>query len=176
MALTRTKISELLITPTFSKMPSFAFACGSGKCFRVDQFRNFGSSSSFSSTWAAAAVVPEEENESKLFGLVREYEDYRRNLYGGLTHKALLVDAVGTLVVPSQPMAQVLCFFDTHTIFYLDYMISFYSNYKLLIKCFFCVNLLLRESTFFPFLIIYIFFYLLIFICYILMHVIHGKK
>ncbi|CAA3018765.1 haloacid dehalogenase-like hydrolase domain-containing 3 [Olea europaea subsp. europaea] len=107
MALTRTKISKLLITPTFSRMPSFAFACGSGKCFRVDQFRNFGSSSSFSSTWAAAAVVPEEENESKLFGLVREYEDHRRNLYGGLTHKALLVDAVGTLVVPSQPMAQI---------------------------------------------------------------------
>lgn len=40
-------------------------------------------------------------------GLVKDYEDYRRNLYGGLTHKALLVDAVGTLVVPSQPMAQI---------------------------------------------------------------------
>ncbi|KAL3841293.1 hypothetical protein ACJIZ3_025884 [Penstemon smallii] len=39
--------------------------------------------------------------------LLKEYEDYRRNLHGGLTHKALLVDAVGTLVVPSQPMAQV---------------------------------------------------------------------
>lgn len=46
-------------------------------------------------------------NGSRLFGLVKEYEDYRRALYGGLTHKALLVDAVGTLVLPSQPMAQI---------------------------------------------------------------------
>ncbi|PHT71450.1 hypothetical protein T459_26554 [Capsicum annuum] len=38
---------------------------------------------------------------------VKEYEEYRRSLYGGLTHKALLVDAVGTLVIPSQPMAQI---------------------------------------------------------------------
>ncbi|GFY98153.1 haloacid dehalogenase-like hydrolase (HAD) superfamily protein [Actinidia rufa] len=37
---------------------------------------------------------------------LKDYEDYRRALYGGMTHKALLVDAVGTLVVPSQPMAQ----------------------------------------------------------------------
>ncbi|KAL2464605.1 Haloacid dehalogenase-like hydrolase (HAD) superfamily protein [Forsythia ovata] len=108
MALTRTKISKLLITPTFSKMQRFAFAFvrGSGRCFRVDPFRDFASSSPFSSTSAATAVVPE-ENGSTVFGLVREYEDYRRNLYGGLTHKALLVDAVGTLVVPSQPMAQI---------------------------------------------------------------------
>ncbi|KAL2534968.1 Haloacid dehalogenase-like hydrolase (HAD) superfamily protein [Abeliophyllum distichum] len=108
MALTRTKISKLLITPTFSKMQrfAFAFARGSGNCFRVDPFRDFRSSSPFSSTSAATAVVPE-ENGSTVFGLVREYEDYRRNLYGGLTHKALLVDAVGTLVVPSQPMAQI---------------------------------------------------------------------
>ncbi|CAN0910252.1 hypothetical protein LINGRAHAP2_LOCUS26193 [Linum grandiflorum] len=41
-------------------------------------------------------------------GGVKDYEDYRRSLYGGdITHKALLVDAVGTLVVPSQPMAQI---------------------------------------------------------------------
>ncbi|KAG0477133.1 hypothetical protein HPP92_013974 [Vanilla planifolia] len=37
----------------------------------------------------------------------KEYLDYRRSLYGDITHKALLVDAVGTLFVPSQPMAQV---------------------------------------------------------------------
>lgn len=37
----------------------------------------------------------------------REYLEYRRALYGEITHKAVLVDAVGTLVVPSQPMAQV---------------------------------------------------------------------
>lgn len=38
---------------------------------------------------------------------LKDYEEYRRALYGGITHKALLVDAVGTLVIPSQPMAQV---------------------------------------------------------------------
>ncbi|KAF5785960.1 putative N-acylneuraminate-9-phosphatase [Helianthus annuus] len=35
------------------------------------------------------------------------YESYRKSMNGGITHKALLVDAVGTLVVPSQPMAQI---------------------------------------------------------------------
>lgn len=71
----------------------------------------FGSPSPFST---AAAVSPEPSSPaaeglsgSRLFGLVKEYEDYRRALYGGLTHKALLVDAVGTLVIPSQPMAQI---------------------------------------------------------------------
>eukprot|EP00258_Populus_trichocarpa_P027071 XP_024443090.1 uncharacterized protein LOC7458927 isoform X3 [Populus trichocarpa] len=39
--------------------------------------------------------------------VVKDYEDYRKSLYGDITHKALLVDAVGTLVVPSQPMAQI---------------------------------------------------------------------
>lgn len=43
-------------------------------------------------------------------GGVKDYEDYRRSLYGDITHKALLVDAVGTLLVPSQPMAQVPSF------------------------------------------------------------------
>ena len=38
---------------------------------------------------------------------VEDYVEYRRSLYGEINHKALLVDAVGTLVVPSQPMAQV---------------------------------------------------------------------
>ncbi|KAI6696908.1 hypothetical protein NL676_017027 [Syzygium grande] len=62
---------------------------------------------------AAAAVAPSEPEMvgsrslgMEIFG-VKEYEDYRRSLYGGITHKALLVDAVGTLVVPSQPMAQI---------------------------------------------------------------------
>ncbi|CAN4109204.1 unnamed protein product [Withania somnifera] len=71
------------------------------------------------SSFSTAAVSPVEEppsspstaseglSGSRLFGLVKEYEDYRRALYGGLTHKALLVDAVGTLVIPSQPMAQI---------------------------------------------------------------------
>ena len=39
----------------------------------------------------------------------KDYEDYRKSRYGEITHKALLVDAVGTLVVPAQPMAQVGC-------------------------------------------------------------------
>lgn len=55
--------------------------------------------SSYSST--SAAVAEAESTE------VKDYADYRRSLYGQITHKALLVDAVGTLVLPSQPMAQV---------------------------------------------------------------------
>lgn len=43
----------------------------------------------------------------EILGVLKDYEEYRRSLYGEITHKALLVDAVGTLVVPSQPMAQV---------------------------------------------------------------------
>lgn len=38
---------------------------------------------------------------------LKDYEDYRKSMYGGVTHKALLVDAVGTLLIPSQPMAQI---------------------------------------------------------------------
>lgn len=63
------------------------------------------------SSTAAAPV------ESRPVGLgmlgLKDYEDYRRSLYGEITHKALLVDAAGTLLVPSQPMAQVclcMCF------------------------------------------------------------------
>ncbi|XP_055808722.1 uncharacterized protein LOC129877259 [Solanum dulcamara] len=65
--------------------------------------------SSFSTATASVEAPPSAEGlgGSRLFGLVKEYEDYRRALYGGLTHKALLVDAVGTLVIPSQPMAQI---------------------------------------------------------------------
>jgi REG-2-like HAD superfamily hydrolase len=37
----------------------------------------------------------------------KDYLDYRRSRYGEITHKALLVDAVGTLLIPSQPMAQI---------------------------------------------------------------------
>ncbi|KAJ8770351.1 hypothetical protein K2173_014962 [Erythroxylum novogranatense] len=66
----------------------------------------------FSSS-AAAAIVRQDVvvGGSRGVGLeilgVKDYEDYRRSLYGDITHKALLVDAVGTLVVPSQPMAQI---------------------------------------------------------------------
>ncbi|RDX76566.1 hypothetical protein CR513_43426, partial [Mucuna pruriens] len=55
--------------------------------------------SSFSSV--SAAVAEPESTE------VKDYADYRRSLYGQISHKALLVDAVGTLVLPSQPMAQI---------------------------------------------------------------------
>lgn len=60
---------------------------------------------------AAEAVV----SEARLFRGVevfgaKEYEEYRRSRYGEITHKALLVDAAGTLLVPSQPMAEVRIF------------------------------------------------------------------
>ncbi|KFK36972.1 hypothetical protein AALP_AA4G196200 [Arabis alpina] len=32
-----------------------------------------------------------------------QYKDYRRSLYGEFTYKGLLVDVVGTLLVPAQP-------------------------------------------------------------------------
>ncbi|KAL8489359.1 hypothetical protein ACS0TY_025310 [Phlomoides rotata] len=96
MASSARRISKLL---TSSNQMRFALPRRSG-------------SPSFS-TAAAAEVHTEAPPPSevlsgpRIFDLVKDYEDYRRNLYGGLTHKALLVDAVGTLVVPSQPMAQI---------------------------------------------------------------------
>lgn len=57
-------------------------------------------SQAYSSASSAALAEPESTE-------VKEYADYRRSLYGQITHKALLVDAVGTLVLPSQPMAQI---------------------------------------------------------------------
>jgi hypothetical protein len=62
-----------------------------------------------SSASSSSAVVADDES-SGIYGLgsvLKEYEDYRRSLYGEITHKALLVDAVGTLLVPAQPTAQV---------------------------------------------------------------------
>ncbi|KAJ4756215.1 Haloacid dehalogenase-like hydrolase domain-containing protein 3 [Rhynchospora pubera] len=61
---------------------------------------------------AAGAVAAEAEvhDGASLWDLTaaaREYEQYRRSIYGEITHRALLVDAVGTLVVPAQPMAQI---------------------------------------------------------------------
>jgi hypothetical protein len=43
----------------------------------------------------------------------REYYDYRRAIYGDITHKAILVDAAGTLLAPTEPMAQVRRAFDS---------------------------------------------------------------
>lgn len=74
-----------------------------------------------SSASSSSAVVAEDESGG-IYGLgsvLKEYEDYRRSLYGEITHKALLVDAVGTLLVPAQPTAQVsqfLCFLCDSTV------------------------------------------------------------
>ncbi|PSS15721.1 Haloacid dehalogenase-like hydrolase domain-containing protein [Actinidia chinensis var. chinensis] len=100
---TRAKISKVLNSLN-RKTRNFAPGSGSngvfGK-FRVDPSVVFGRA--FSSS-----AIPLETDlmGPRILGL-KDYEDYRRALYGGMTHKALLVDAVGTLVVPSQPMAQI---------------------------------------------------------------------
>ena len=87
--------------------------CANGFSRRIldDPFGGIGHFRCYSSSAAVAS------NESRL-GLggfevlgLKDYEEYRKALYGEITHKALLVDAVGTLLVPSQPMAQV-CIFD----------------------------------------------------------------
>lgn len=113
----RTKIARSLLGTALSSTKTQRFASGSwtryGSEVHAGSLGSFWSS--FSTSAAAAAAEPEEAHlgttssgvETRLFGMLKEYEDYRRALYGGLTHKALLVDAVGTLVVPSQPMAQV---------------------------------------------------------------------
>ncbi|KAL3533583.1 hypothetical protein ACH5RR_007104 [Cinchona calisaya] len=113
----RARTAKSLLLNTFfpSRTKSFSFGFGSKNDSRVGC--SFGSSTSaFFSTSSAAVAAAEPVEESRmdhttslsgLFGMLKEYEDYRRALYGGLTHKALLVDAVGTLVVPSQPMAQI---------------------------------------------------------------------
>lgn len=63
----------------------------------------------FGSAVGAAATEAEVDGGRGRWDLIaaREYEQYRRSIYGEITHRALLVDAVGTLVVPAQPMAQV---------------------------------------------------------------------
>lgn len=119
---TRTRNLSKILTPLINRKPHFT----SGSCSkhgvssrpdrRVDPFGGFGSRSDYSTTTTPAV----KSNESELgvgvgsrrggfdiMGVVKEYDDYRRSLYGDITHKALLVDAVGTLVLPSQPMAQI---------------------------------------------------------------------
>uniref|UniRef100_A0A803N5G2 Haloacid dehalogenase-like hydrolase domain-containing protein 3 n=1 Tax=Chenopodium quinoa TaxID=63459 RepID=A0A803N5G2_CHEQI len=66
-----------------------------------------GQQKCWGSTAAAAATATEVGSKSMGFWL-KDYEDYRKSLYGGnITHKALFVDAVGTLLVPAQPTAQI---------------------------------------------------------------------
>uniref|UniRef100_A0A5B7A4X4 Putative haloacid dehalogenase-like hydrolase domain-containing protein 3 n=1 Tax=Davidia involucrata TaxID=16924 RepID=A0A5B7A4X4_DAVIN len=101
----RAKVTRVLSSLTH-RTPSFiSGSCSNGVTpnIRVDPF---GGSRSFSTSASAAATLDSDVLGSRLLGL-KDYEDYRRALYGGITHKALLVDAVGTLVVPSQPMAQI---------------------------------------------------------------------
>ncbi|KAF7149296.1 hypothetical protein RHSIM_Rhsim03G0040300 [Rhododendron simsii] len=107
MATTMAKISKIAGRLLSQKLPrpvsrSGSFCDGVRAEFLVDRFGVSGGS------FYSSAAVPVESDlvGSRLFGL-KDYEDYRRALYGGITHKALLVDAVGTLVVPSQPMAQI---------------------------------------------------------------------
>lgn len=105
----RTKISRTLSTFSLNSLlsrPPFP-SNGVQAVARLHPFGGLGSS--FSSS-AVASMEPETLGSRgigfEILG-VKDYEDYRRSLYGDITHKALLVDAVGTLVVPSQPMAQV---------------------------------------------------------------------
>ncbi|CAL5061226.1 unnamed protein product [Urochloa decumbens] len=55
---------------------------------------------------AAAAAVAAGVARWEPMG-AREYYDYRRAIYGDITHKAIFVDAAGTLLAPTEPMAQV---------------------------------------------------------------------
>ncbi|CDP09530.1 unnamed protein product [Coffea canephora] len=112
----RTKIARSLLGTALFSTKTQRFASGSGTRYGSEVHAgSLGSFWSSFSTSAAAAAEPEEARlgttssgvETGLFGMLKEYEDYRRALYGGLTHKALLVDAAGTLVAPSQPMAQI---------------------------------------------------------------------
>ncbi|KMT15140.1 hypothetical protein BVRB_3g062570 [Beta vulgaris subsp. vulgaris] len=58
-------------------------------------------------TTSAPSATTEVGVKSMGFWL-KDYEDYRKSLYGGnITHKALFVDAVGTLLVPAQSTAQI---------------------------------------------------------------------
>lgn len=103
----RTKIARLLCSVTHKT------AFGNFSNNGVIRHRNWGDPiggfGSFSSS-AASLDNSEASGSSRLVGW-KGYEEYRRALYGGnITHKALLVDAVGTLVIPSQPMAQVSFF------------------------------------------------------------------
>ncbi|KAI3869684.1 hypothetical protein MKX03_011881 [Papaver bracteatum] len=96
MAKNTKTISSLLIRNLLSSNERSNFR--SGFCFNG---REFGKPCFFASSASVEKTMVSE-------GGFKDYEEYRRSLYGGnITHKALLVDAVGTLVVPAQPMAQI---------------------------------------------------------------------
>lgn len=94
MATSRTRFSRLMTT-----FLQKSYVSGSGFSSSDPKIRFLSSSSS--------AAVAQQQNEAESHLGFKDYYDYRRSLYGDITHKAVLVDAVGTLVVPAQPMAQV---------------------------------------------------------------------
>lgn len=111
----RTKLSRLLTSLADRTQLLKSGSCFNGVAgtFRADPDAGFQGALFYSSAALASKeseVIGSRHMGLEIFGL-KDYEDYRRSLYGEITHKALLVDAVGTLVVPSQPMAQVLLSF-----------------------------------------------------------------
>ncbi|KAK1294041.1 hypothetical protein QJS10_CPA16g01054 [Acorus calamus] len=79
--------------------------------FRVFADAARGPSSAFRRAHSSAAAAPAAEEGPRRLGLgllgTKDYDEYRREVYGEITHRALFVDAVGTLFVPSQPTAQI---------------------------------------------------------------------
>lgn len=97
----------ILINPLMaSRMTTFTRLFSSNGVVSTNRVTTFLGLGSGYSSYSSAVASLESEADSRLFGL-KDYENYRKTLHGGITHKALLVDAVGTLVIPSQPMAQV---------------------------------------------------------------------
>lgn len=90
----------LMAAATKSKLTRFLFSSSS---LSLTQRSNVSRRTHPFSSAAAAAVNKE---PLEIWGAT-DYLNYRRSLYGEITHKALLVDAVGTLLIPSQPMAQI---------------------------------------------------------------------
>lgn len=68
--------------------------------------RPLGTAAAEAVTADAGAVAAGVLARWELMG-ARDYYDYRRAIYGDITHKAILVDAAGTLLAPTEPMAQV---------------------------------------------------------------------
>ncbi|KAF7148993.1 hypothetical protein RHSIM_Rhsim03G0102000 [Rhododendron simsii] len=98
MATTMAKISKVAGRLLAHKLPrpiSRSGSCGNGVRAEFLVYRFGVSGGSFYSS--AAVPVESDLMGSTLFGL-KDYEDYRRALYGGISHKALMVDAVGTLI------------------------------------------------------------------------------
>ncbi|KAH7511755.1 hypothetical protein FEM48_Zijuj12G0016400 [Ziziphus jujuba var. spinosa] len=111
MASSRTKLSRLLTIFTEKAQNLKSGSCFNGVSGSFGANPNAGLQGALFYSSSALASKESEVIGSRRMGWeilgVKDYEDYRRSLYGEITHKALLVDAVGTLLVPSQPMAQI---------------------------------------------------------------------